>query len=158
MLPTQYHHHHRLRPLAVLSLQHLKGQWPPNQPIADPMHRLKIFILYSSPVGIMASLQIVHLPTQPQDIKTQVHQGLQDLATSPHRRGDLEVIVTQDSLLQPALSDGPRPRSSRFATVQGLGCRRFLQHAVLFHGLHLMAGGVGEEVLELLIFEGQSVP
>jgi hypothetical protein len=68
-----------------------------------------------------------------------------------------KVIIAQDALVQTLIRHCPGPCTASFAAKQALRARRLLEHAVFFHRLHLVAGGVGEEVLEVLIFEGEGV-
>jgi hypothetical protein len=69
----------------------------------------------------------------------------------------LKVVVAQDAFVQTLVSHGPRPCTTGFPAEQALRAGRLLEHAVFLHGFHLVAGGVGEEVLKVLIFEGESV-
>jgi hypothetical protein len=55
------------------------------------------------------------------------------------------------------VSNSPRPGTPGFAAEQTFRTRRLLEHAVFLHGFHFVAGGVSEEVLEVLIFEGEGV-
>jgi hypothetical protein len=68
-----------------------------------------------------------------------------------------KVIITQNTFFKSLVRDSPRPGTPSFATEQALGTRRLLEHAVFLHGFHFVAGGVSEEVLEVLIFEGEGV-
>jgi hypothetical protein len=68
-----------------------------------------------------------------------------------------KVVVSQNAFIESLVRDSPRPGTPSFATEQALGTRRLLEHAVLLHRLHFVAGGVREEMLEVLIFEGEGV-
>ena len=68
-----------------------------------------------------------------------------------------KIIVPENALLKSLVRDGPRPSATGFAAEQALRTRGFFQHAVFLHGLHFVAGGVGQEVLKVLVFEGEGV-
>ena len=68
-----------------------------------------------------------------------------------------KIIVSKNTLVEALVRHGPRPSATSFATEQTFWARRLLEHAVFVHGLHLVAGGVSEEVLEVFVFEGEGV-
>ena len=68
-----------------------------------------------------------------------------------------EIIVAQNALIKAFIRHSPRPSAPSFAAKQTFRARGLLQHAIFLHGLHLVAGGVGEEVLKVLVFEGERV-
>jgi hypothetical protein len=67
------------------------------------------------------------------------------------------VIIAQNPLLQPLVGHRPSPSSSRFAAKQALRRRRLLEHTVFLHTFDLVASGVREEVLEVLILKRESI-
>ena len=71
--------------------------------------------------------------------------------------GPSEVVVSQDAFVQTLVRHSPGPCATGFAAEQALRAGRLLKHAIFLHGFHLVAGGVGEEVLEVFVFEGEGV-
>ena len=77
-----------------------------------------------------------------------------DLITLAHSN----VIIPQHSFLQTLVCHSPAPCPSCLAAEETLRGRRRLEQAVFLHGLDLMAGSIGEEVVEVLIFQSKSIP
>jgi hypothetical protein len=68
-----------------------------------------------------------------------------------------KVIVSQNTFVKALVRNSPGPGTASFAAEQTFRTRRLFEHAVFLHGFHFVAGGVSEEVLEVLIFEGERV-
>jgi hypothetical protein len=77
------------------------------------------------------------------------------LSFSLHARS--KIIVSKDALVEPLVCHSPGPCTAGLAAEQALRTGRLLEHAVFFHGLHFVASGVSEEVLEVFVFEGEGV-
>ena len=68
-----------------------------------------------------------------------------------------KIVVSQDAFFQTLVRHSPRPRTTGLAAEQALWAGRLLEHAIFLHGFHLVTCGVGEEVLKVLVFEGECV-
>jgi hypothetical protein len=68
-----------------------------------------------------------------------------------------KVVVSKDALIESLVCHRPGPGTSGLTAKETFWARGLLEHAVLVHGLHFVAGGVSEEVLEVFVFKGKSV-
>ena len=67
------------------------------------------------------------------------------------------LVIAKDSLGQSFVCDRPAPRATSSASEEAFGVLRAFPKTVLFEGFHLRASRVGEEMLEVLVFECECV-